>query len=591
MNRSRYLLPVLAALLLLVPAGVSAQIPTDVSGSMGETFVQFAGVLAGINTFMHIIILMVLKMLGYLLQADFFNDPEMMGALNTIWQLSRNIMNVFFALGLVGVAFYSIWNANTDLMKSKIAHFIMAVIFVNFSWFFPRVIIDVANVLTATVYSIPNTLPSFTCQQIAVGGVKKDCEVVLDAAFLIDEAEQGVFCDKYGFGAGSPNCPCISGLGCYAKDTWKNAVTNNRMRPAHAMINGLAVSFAKVTNYAQVPNALSDGGTISPERVTLQIIMGVIMAFLVQIALVLPLIGLGVGLFIRIIIMWVCVAFMPFTFIGLLVNGKLGTNVFGFEVDVWKEFLTAAFLPVIVGVPFAIGFIMLGTVAKIDPPGGLDTFFIPLIPDVDNWWPMLWIFVSIAIIWTGSFTALRKSQIVGKVTDKLQGIGQQAFSGAARLPLLAPIPLPGTQNMTLGDVMSGPRKFNDALRQATREGYSTKEFGGLLAGSFNPQAAGGEKLNDGKALAAALKANVSLETKMNEKLGEIKNSVARNATPETRLQQVQNLKVELNMNHLTDQKFAEEVLSLKDSSDTSTAIKNLVSELKPELERIRNLST
>ncbi len=56
-------------------------------GSLGDDLVQFMAKIAVLNTFMHVMLLVILQFLGYLLQADFFNDPIMMGALNNIWQL------------------------------------------------------------------------------------------------------------------------------------------------------------------------------------------------------------------------------------------------------------------------------------------------------------------------------------------------------------------------------------------------------------------------------------------------------------------------------------------------------------------------
>ena len=72
-----------------------------------------------INTFMHIMLLIFLNMLGYLLQADFLNDTGMMQSLNNIWTLSRNIMNVIFALMLIFVALYTALQNAIELKGSS----------------------------------------------------------------------------------------------------------------------------------------------------------------------------------------------------------------------------------------------------------------------------------------------------------------------------------------------------------------------------------------------------------------------------------------------------------------------------------------
>jgi len=584
----------LGIVLSAIPDLVQAQGVAS-GGSLADAVVDNAAYLAMLNVFMHILLMTILKMLGYLMQADIFNDPQMMSALNTVWRLSRDIMNVLFALALIVVAFYTILTAKAEFIKQKYVHFILAVILVNFSWFFPRVIIDFANVLTATVYSIPNTLPDFTCYQISdVGAPKKPCEVVMDAAFLIDPVQQDAFCQQYGFTPGTDNCSCF-GMGCYAKDTWVNART--KMRPAHAMINGLAVSFAKITNYALIPQTIASAGrgnVIDPGKVTLQIVLGVIMAFLVQLAIILPLLGIGIGLFLRILIMWVCVAFMPFTFLGLLVNGKPGTNVFGLEDYVWKEFLAAAFLPAMVAVPITIGFIMLGTAASVPvPPNafGLNTFSIPLIPHIQGWWPMMWIFAAIAIMWVGSFTALRKSQLVGKVTDKLQGFGQQAFKSATKLPLLTPIPFPGGGGTTVGSLLNIKKDFTNAMNTTTEAGGGFPE---LFSNLQKRRSGGGgfmlPNMADSAEMIRLMKNNKDLQQGIKDKLDGVRLALTGNSTKTNLNDQFTILRDRGVMSGVTDNtEFSRQLLAMGSNNDVPQEIKDIINQLKPQIERISKL--
>lgn len=466
-------------------------------GTLGDDLVKLVGYIAMINTFMHVMLLIALQFLGYLLQADFFNDPVMMGALNNIWQLSRDIMNVIFALMLIGVSFLVIITGKTDKAKEKVVNFVVAVILVNFSWFFPRVILDIANVMTATVYTIPNALGAATCFTISQNNNPVECRVITDAIIFPTAIESTPGAVGYCGGPFNTSCTCLEGIECHKSDTYSNALVT--MKPAHAMLNGLAVSFARISILARIPTTVAGpapGGGLTPNQaasVSFQIAISIMLAFAVQAAVLLPLLGLAVGLFIRIIILWVTTAFMPFAFLGYVINGKLGTNVFEFETDIWKEFINAAFLPTIVAIPFVIGFIMLTAVAQIPAPPGMFglTISVPILSGVNTWWQLLWMGAAVGIIWTGAFKALSRSKIIGGITDKIKGFGESIFSGIAQAPLLIPIPLPNGKMGNVGTLVHGPKILADSVRLAA-SGVGGNSFSKIIADRFGskPDAGG-----------------------------------------------------------------------------------------------------
>lgn len=440
--------------------------------------------LAFINSFLQVLIFIVLNFLQYLLQADFFNDPMMMSALNNIWVLSRNIMNVIFAVMLIVVAIYTIITAKSEMIKNKFGQFVIAVVLVNFSWFFPRVIIDAANILTATVYSVPEMLPGFSCVQFDGSA----CEVITDT--LLPAPPAAIAPWMGGNGCTPATCPCFKPLFCYKKELY-NAVAPTQGR-AHAMINGLAVSFIHIQAMSQIPRGIGGGGggggAAAAFQTTFNLVLNIFMTALMQAILILPLLGLAVGLFIRIIILWITIAFMPFTFLGYVITGKLGTNIFGFEIDIWKEFINAAFLPVVVAVPFVIGFIMLSTVAKIPSPAGFQQAFgIPLLAGITTWWALLWMFAAIGIIWIGAFTALARSKITGNITNKIKGFGDTIFGIGKQLPLQIPFPVPiGGKQVNFGQLLGKPQQFLNQLRNAN---------GNPVGGPINDEAKHAQKVS------------------------------------------------------------------------------------------------
>ena len=466
--------PLLRALTLVILLGafhlaITTGIPTAFAAENGvELQKAFMTALSMITTFMQVLLLVILDMVGYLMRGDFFANGNMMNALNSIWKLSRNIMNIIFALMLIGVAFYTIITAKAELIKGKWAQFVIAVVLVNFSWFFPRVIIDVANVLTATVYSVPGMLGVVTCQNFE--GEK--CKVIVKIRILPSlEQVQEFIENECGGDTSSTDCKCIEGIGCYRKADHDSGEANN-MNVAHATLNGMATSFIHIEKLTQIPPEIFGGGGAGVFHDSLKIMINVMMVFFVQVGIILPIIALGVGLFIRILILWVTIAFMPFVFLGYVISGKLGTNIFGFETDLWKEFINAAFLPAVVAIPFVIGFIMLRTMATVPPPAGFNQDWgIPLIHGVKSWWGFLWLFAAVGIIYTGAFAALRRSAITGKITDKIKAFGDSAFGAALQLPLLTPLPMPiGGKPANLGTLVNAPKDVSNLIRVKARGG-------------------------------------------------------------------------------------------------------------------------
>lgn len=475
-----------------------AQIPPPSAQDVKKD--EIIDIVSKLTTILQFALFMCLNFLEYLLQADYFNDGLMMRALNNIWVLSRNIMNVLFALMLIGVAFYTIITAKSEMIKNKFSQFLVAVILVNFSWFFPRVIIDIANVLTSTIYSVPGMLPFATCIQFD----GQPCKVIVSSKLLPNDAGD-IANWRAANNCGAPvadTCPCEGPeLYCYKLADYNATIGTRGL--AHTMINGMAVSFVKFQTLPKLPDDFAigagGGGTMRQFKDDLHIMMNIMTTLLVQVTMILPLVGLTVGLFIRIVILWITMAFMPFSFFGYVINGKLGTNVFGFEIDLWSEFIAAAFLPAMVAIPMVIGFIMLETVAKIPAPAGFpQDIGITLITGQGSWWGILWMFGALAIIWIGSFAALRRSKITGRITDKIKGFGDQIIGGVVKLPLLTPLPVGVGGKDKLGNDISGGKNFGTLFSDARNFGNNigaktgvsgTPGNGGLggLQNLFNPK--------------------------------------------------------------------------------------------------------
>jgi hypothetical protein len=458
---------------------------TSVRSGLPEPMNTLQSLFGILNTMMHVMLLIVIKLLEFLLSSDFYTEKGVVASISAIWKLCRDIMNLIFALMLIGVAFYTIIRANTDFVKSKWQQFVLAVVLVNMSWFFPRVIIDVANILTASIYSVPSMI-NFDCQMFDenAGPVPpgnplptKPCRVITDVKVFGDQNAQNQFCG----GAPNPNCKCQEAIGCIKYGDFNNTNMNNQ----YAVLGALAGSFTRFDSLAQIPAMMPLGGAApaatiaSALKTSLKLFSAVAIGLILQVAIFFPLLGMAIGFTARILILWVTTALMPFTFAGVVVTGKPTTKFFGLEIDIWAEFMNAAFMPALVAAPMVIGLIMVSTGIKLPPPSGITSEVDDIVAGIPNIWGLLWAFVAAAIIWKGSFTALKKNQFISGMIGKLEGMGNYIASAAIKAPLLTPIPLPGGhQPQTLGSLVNMPRKMGQVIDNIA-SGRSNKTFGEL----------------------------------------------------------------------------------------------------------------
>ena len=150
---------------------------------------------------MNILMWVLFRLLGLVLDPAFMfdllpggGDGPLLKMLHDIWQLSRDIMNVIFAILLVVGAVITIIKANTELLKAYRAKFVIAIILINFSWFIPRVVLDISQVLTYTIYQIPSLLPAAAGACMIAGSTDgtiaaKRC-VVVDNVIFFEETKK-----------------------------------------------------------------------------------------------------------------------------------------------------------------------------------------------------------------------------------------------------------------------------------------------------------------------------------------------------------------------------------------------------------------
>lgn len=420
-------------------AGGGTTLPTGIEATIATMVSQLIG-------FINILIWVLFIFLNFVLDPQFIFDldnGEFMGILNTIWQLSRDLMNVGFALMLVGTAIYTIVTANKEFVTAHAKKFILAVVLVNFSWFFPRVILDVANVATSTIYGIPSLLfegsgansckyqttknESAACTPSASsipGATIYDCpcRVVTNMDMFMSKDERAAHTDADGW-------QCQADVICIQTRPW----APNLVSGHSAILNGLIMNHAHLQTLATVPS-VKNSDSIS-EMTQFLLIQGIIVV--IHIALFFPLLAMFVVFLIRIPILWLTIAFMPFIFLNFVISGN---ELTGMTKKIWEEFIKAAFLPAMVAVPLAVGFILVNAGAQL-APSSIAGIKIRLIDGISNYWQLLWLLMTLGVFWVGTFAALeRAGGFYAKVAQSIKGYGEAWGKVALKAPLSVPLP-------------------------------------------------------------------------------------------------------------------------------------------------------
>jgi len=449
-----------ACLSLLYPLNAFAQGVNVISDA--NTF--FADVVVKIITALNLMTWILFGFLNFLLDPAFmFNldangGGNFMDMLNEIWQLARDLVNLALAIVLVFGAVYTIATANKDMIMGNAKKFVIVLVAVNFSWFVPRVILDVANVATSAIFGIPSLLVSDQkCQYTSAtneefctestktpGSYNCECALITNMRMFVDDYEK-----LKGQGW---KCPANE-LFCYQSEK----LDADSVASYSAILNGLIVNHGRLRELGRVPRKLEGATNIS--GLVIFIIREIILLVL-HIGLFFPLLAMTVAFFIRIPVLWVTIAFMPFAVLQYILNDEITQ---GWPKKISDNFIKAAFLPAMVAIPLSIGFIMINAGSQIT--GQAANVSIRLFDGVNNLWELLWMCMSMGVLWVGVFNVLKESGVMGAAAGAIQNAGQ-SLGSAALGGTVGNIPLPmiggGKMNLrTFAANMKDGNPFND----------------------------------------------------------------------------------------------------------------------------------
>ncbi len=361
------------------------------------------------------------------------NPGGIVPILFSLWQISRNIVNIGFAVLLIVGAIMTIISASTERVKGLLPKFVMAVILVNFSWFIPRVIFDVSQIAAYSVYQLPTFIVGgsdcFT-EELGPPVKRVPCQVVNDFRFFEETEKPDITEGQDGW-----TCP-LKPIICVQLKDYNSPEVLERNDKQSVVFNGLIVNYARLKTLANVIDAGRVAGKDPSEiKALLLWFVKIIVVLVIHIALFFPILALVAAFFIRIPVLWLTMAFMPFVALGFVVDQIKG------ETDkITDNFIKAAFLPAVVGVPFAIGFIMLNVASHVALPGKFGEIKVPLLTGLDTLGQIFWLALSLGILWKGVFMALERGpEVVNKFTNGIREVGAAAGRTALKAPLSIPI--------------------------------------------------------------------------------------------------------------------------------------------------------
>ncbi|MBD3156292.1 hypothetical protein GF369_00530 [Candidatus Peregrinibacteria bacterium] len=438
----KYILILVLIILLAFPLTAFAQ---SVTGQMGDVLSEFLGKLGQFLT----IVLKVLQRIlwpiflaiGGLLNNDILFGYGMEERLLEVWVQMRNIVNVGFVIILLGVALFNVLAVKPDseyAIKTFLPKFAIALIAVNFSYIAMKVVLDVTNVATTAVFTLPSTISTGVNPQIleceenkkAEDCTVKDKDIVkkICTAYYGNEKE---FEKKFSEQTADAKRPVLCTLegGSYTlQDAGKKFFARYNSRNAGLV---MAIQFMNVLDVDKVSASASKDLTSLAFNLLFSVILYIVYgaAYL----------ALFVVLLARLVALWLFIALSPFIAIALVVPNLIPSA--GGELQ--NKFFKNAFAPFLMGVPLTIGYVILdafkntGTKNNIEFGTAFNMVQVEAsgISDLQS---MIIAFAAVAVVWIGVFAAA-EGTIAERFTEGIKGKVGAMGRGATNLLKLVPI--------------------------------------------------------------------------------------------------------------------------------------------------------
>lgn len=399
------------------------------------------------------LIYFITRHIGEFMTNDYIYSGKMGEMLQSLWVVSRNIVNIAFVIILLFLAAKQVFGGSegSDLRKT-LPMFVVMLVAINFSWLGVRLVLDASNVATNVAFSIPNGVegvktirPNIPSCKIENNKAGPGCQ--LDRIYYPFDAEQEINVNsdckaldaKYSAaypksGKGIDND--VKGKRYFC---WKqlDAASFSKSNAAYQ----LTYSMARVQNLpkAQTGNSITKVG------------IGTLFAIVIQLVYLIAFGSLFIALVIRAAALWILVAFSPVIILLYYLSSSL--NFSNQNIDNYLSFsaLTSwAFAPTKVAVVWSVGFLMItigqttntDILATLNQQGSITSqgFAVnSLFMGMDSLQEVIWLIMTVGIIWIGTFTILKDLKIGGSIFQAIDNYGTSLAKEIATSPKWAPI--------------------------------------------------------------------------------------------------------------------------------------------------------
>ena len=442
----------LAIVLILIPVTVYAQADSDFANQAD----LFKDVLEKMVIFLSKVLELLQKILwpiflaiGGLMNNDLLFGAGMEERLLDIWVQIRNLVNIAFVVILLGIALYNVTGFSKEgdyQLKTFLPKFVIALILVNFTFIGLKFVLDVSNVLTHVVFTLPSSISSeLQRTQVYLPDNQDDLskEEVQKIKQNIDRVCRAMFGDPDKFELRvnqlkSEQKKQVDKYYCQLDNNRKYVLTENGKSFFQQFTSRnsaliLAVQMMKVVDIDKLSDALR-GQKPDINGLTFNLLFSVIMYLVYAVAYVV----LFVVLLARLVFLWIIIALSPIIAVKIVFS-KLPTG----DKDYFNLFIVNAFVPVLIGIPLTIGYIMLGALENAENPITNDFNWTEAFnletSGVSDLQTMVIAFGAVAVVWMGVFAAAEKSiasSVVQSIKSRVTGAGRALARAARFLPVI-----------------------------------------------------------------------------------------------------------------------------------------------------------
>jgi hypothetical protein len=479
----------IVVVLLLAPDVAMAE---EATSELDKIKAGLAGTALTMKAFLQVLLYPLLLLMSALMDSSILVGPEMENILLSIWVDIRNWVNIAMVLVLVGVAIYNVTGLAEEGsnygLKAILPKVVIALIAVNFSFLGLKVMIDATSVLTSAVYALPVDLIQWdeqkaeveirlcsiptTTNPVEVSGIRKLSEA---STFSV------IFCEKDDTISEEDEAKYTGEFNDMGKSYFSNFGEHN-------VATIMMVNMGSLLEQDNIPT--NTGSIDALAEISLNALFSITMFVMFGFAYV----AMIIVLIARLVVLWVCLALSPIMVLFFVFPDL--SSVGGGQLDLKDQFFKHLFVPVILGIVFSIGFVMINALKETSSGGWLgqiggiqlEDFKDPNLSDdvnqlvstfgegITGFQSILVMICIVLVIWIGVFAAADQT-VASSFTGSIKTAGQEFGKYVAGAPLYATaIPIPNadgkTESVPLASLLALPGALGQERRQSTSKGVT-----------------------------------------------------------------------------------------------------------------------